>query len=238
MQVAQDIYRLGTRLVNWYLVVTDEGITVVDCGLPRYFDQLPRALDSIGASMEDLTAVILTHNHSDHLGAAPRLIESQGLFPLIHELDAPTLRGDAPAKGLPGVLSVAWRPTMARFLIHVVANGGAKPPKLEVSTFRDEEVLDVPGKPVVVPTPGHTPGHCCFLFEDRKVLFTGDALVMRDSTRGRPGASLHTLNEDRDRAAESLARIENLDVDLILSGHGEPFRGSVKDAVRLAREDS
>ncbi|HEX2302384.1 MAG TPA: hypothetical protein VHH57_02070 [Gaiella sp.] len=42
-QVADGVYRLGTKWVGWYLHDVDGAITVVDCGFSRYFEQLPAA---------------------------------------------------------------------------------------------------------------------------------------------------------------------------------------------------
>ena len=50
----------------------------------------------------------------------------------------------------------------------------------DVRIFVDREVLDVPGRPHVIATPGHTDGHCALHLPDRDVLFTGDGLVTLD----------------------------------------------------------
>ena len=47
--------------------------------------------------------------------------------------------------------------------------------------------MPVPGRPVVVPSPGHTHGHCALHLPDRDVLISGDALVTLDPYTGRRG---------------------------------------------------
>ena len=70
-QVAEGVYRLGTRWVNWYLVRDGEHITVIDTGLPQYVDQLAPALARLGCRLGDVDAIRLTHRHYDVLGSAP-----------------------------------------------------------------------------------------------------------------------------------------------------------------------
>ena len=45
------------------------------------------------------------------------------------------------------------------------------------SGFADEEVLDVPGRPRVIHTPGHTAGNAALSLADREVLIVGDTLA-------------------------------------------------------------
>jgi glyoxylase-like metal-dependent hydrolase (beta-lactamase superfamily II) len=46
---------------------------VVDCGFPGYHDQLPTALAQLDRSLDAVSAVVLTHYHSDHVGSAERV---------------------------------------------------------------------------------------------------------------------------------------------------------------------
>ena len=59
-------------------------------------------------------------------------------------------------------------------------------PVAEAGTFAHGDVLDVPGSPKVVHAPGHTPGACALLFEERGALVTGDTLNTLDVIHGGP----------------------------------------------------
>jgi glyoxylase-like metal-dependent hydrolase (beta-lactamase superfamily II) len=102
----------------------------------------------------------------------------------------------------------------------------------------DGEVLDVPGSPRVVHAPGHTAGSRALLVEGRSLLFSGDALVTLDMTRGRTGPRIirGPFTEDAELAMQSLAALAATNAKTVLPGHGEPWRGGVKSAVEIARQ--
>lgn len=233
--VADGVYRLGTDWVGWYLYEVDGAVTVVDCGFPGYFDQLPAALSELGRSLDAVAAVVLTHYHADHTGSAERIRKETGARVLVPAGDAEGVRtGKVP--GPKGVAANIWRPRMLRFVSHALQNGGAKViPVAEVQTYEDGEVLDVPGALRAVHTPGHTAGHCSLLAEQAGVLFAGDALTAAPFLTGETEVRAHPFGEDRDRARESLSVIESLPGEVVTFGHGEPFAGSPAEAVARAR---
>jgi glyoxylase-like metal-dependent hydrolase (beta-lactamase superfamily II) len=108
-----------------------------------------------------------------------------------------------------------------------------------VLTHSDGDVLNVPGRPRAIHTPGHTPGHCALLVESRRVLFAGDALIDHPIvTQGRgPQIMPRFTNVDSGQALASLGALEAVhdSVDLVLFGHGDPWRGGGKAAVESAR---
>jgi glyoxylase-like metal-dependent hydrolase (beta-lactamase superfamily II) len=70
-------------------------------------------------------------------------------------------------------------------------------------------VLDVPGRPRAIPTPGHAPGHCALLVEERGVLFAGDALCTLNPRSFRRGPQLMPpgFNMSDAQAEASLAAV-------------------------------
>jgi glyoxylase-like metal-dependent hydrolase (beta-lactamase superfamily II) len=234
--VADGVHRLGTRWVNWYLIEDGHRLTVVDAGLPQYFDQLPAALAAIGRSLSDVEAVILTHCHFDVLGSAERIRADSGGRAFIHPADAGIARMNTHPRPRPTALVNAWRPGLIIFMAHLVSQGGmGLAPLTELASLVDGDRLDVPGRPRVIASPGHTPGHCSLLLADRGVLFSGDALTTFDPAIRARGPRLLSINADRGQALASLSRLEQADAATVLPGHGAPWRGSVAEAVRHAR---
>jgi glyoxylase-like metal-dependent hydrolase (beta-lactamase superfamily II) len=97
--------------------------------------------------------------------------------------------------------------------------------------------LDVPGRPQVVFTPGHTRGHCSLLFADRGAVIAGDAFVMLDPYTGRSGPCVvaGAATADSARALASLDGLAGLDVGIALTGHGPTWKGPMSEAVERAR---
>jgi glyoxylase-like metal-dependent hydrolase (beta-lactamase superfamily II) len=176
-RVAEGVYRLGTDWVGWYLCEVEGEVTVVDCGFPGYFEQLPAALSELGHSLDAVAAVVLTHYHGDHVGCAERIRTEAGPTVFAPAGDAAGVRGGKVP--LPGGLAASlWRPRMIRYMAHAVGSGGAKQiPVGEVETYADGDVLEVPGELRAIHTPGHTGGHCSLLAEGKGVLFAADALT-------------------------------------------------------------
>jgi glyoxylase-like metal-dependent hydrolase (beta-lactamase superfamily II) len=105
------------------------------------------------------------------------------------------------------------------------------------TTYRAGEVLDVPGRPRVVFTPGHTDGHCALHFRERGALIAGDAFVTYNPYRDAHGPQIvaGAATADSSQALASLDVLEPLDVAVTLTGHGEPWTRSVASAVEHAR---
>jgi len=135
-------------------------------------------------------------------------------------------------------LAYLWRPPFLKFVIHLARYGGSRPTALEgAETFSGDDVLDVPGSPRVIATPGHTLGHCAIHFEAKGVLFVGDALCTRNPITRRVGAQVipSALNVSTDQCFESLHAIEQTQAQIVLPGHGEPWREGSAAAVDSAR---
>jgi glyoxylase-like metal-dependent hydrolase (beta-lactamase superfamily II) len=238
-EVAPGLHRLGTRFVNFYALVDDGRVTLLDAGLPGYWKSLDSALESIGRSRSDVEAVVLTHAHSDHTGFAERLREAVGARVLIHESDAELARSGRPTRPEASPLPYLRHPTALRFAAHAASNGFARPVKIrDLTTFRHGDTLDVPGSPRAIHAPGHTPGMCALQIESAGALLVGDELCNGNPFTGRAGVQLmpRCTNVSTDQALESLARLEPLQASTLLVGHGDPWKGSPAEAVALARE--
>ena len=176
MRIASGLHRVGSPIVNSYLIAGHDGVTIIDAGLPGYWKLLQAELAVMGKSLGDVRALILTHGDTDHIGFAARLRRETGVAGHIHEADADRARlkvkkpnfGWGPVKAGP----------LAGFLWYSARRGGLRPrPATELRTVADGDVLDVPGSPRIIHTPGHTPGSIAVHVPAVDALFPGDTMM-------------------------------------------------------------
>lgn len=77
-----------------------------------------------------------------------------------------------------------------------------------------------------------------FHIRERGLLFTGDGLATMDLLGPSTGPQMleRRFHLDADQALASLSRIEALEADLLLPGHGRPWNGTPASAVALVRQ--
>lgn len=235
-EVAEGIYRVGTRWVYFYLLRDRDDVTLIDAGYPGYLNQLRRGLENLRLGLDSIAAVLVTHHHIDHVGTAEAIRTSGRARILVGADDAERIAGRVASHPPSGFYREAWRPSMIRYLVHTVGVGGASYKPVASFETVDDDLLDLPGRPRIILTPGHTRGHFSVLVPDRGVLFTGDALLNFDYATGETGPKLHRFNEDRDAALSSLQLLDDLETEVVLFAHGDPWNGDAKGAVEHARQ--
>jgi len=237
LAVAEGVHRVEDAYTNWYAIEDGDELTIVDTGHPRSWASLQALLR---ARNRRPTAVVLTHAHFDHMGFAERARTVLGVPVHAHEREVPItrhpLRYDHERSRIPYMLR---HPGFDRAFLAMTLMGALFVKGVEaVQTFTDGEQLDVPGKPRVVFTPGHTHGHCALHLADRGVVIAGDAFVTYNPYTHSTGAQIVSgaATADSAEALASLDRLAALDADVTLTGHGEPWRRGVEAAVAEARD--
>lgn len=240
MEVAAGVHLVHASHTNFVLVRDGDEVTLVDSGYPGDRDLVETSLARLDLGVSDLAGTVLTHGHVDHVGSAERLRRDAGVPVHCHVEEAPNVRGERhEVIATSDVLSRSWRPKVLRFALNAARNGALAPyPSVTDPTTFAGGPLDLPGSPTVLHTPGHTSGHVCLHLPDRGVLLSGDALItvdVWDRTRRGPQVIRDLFNADHAQAIASLDVLAGVEADVVVPGHGRPYRGTPAQAVAEAR---
>ncbi len=185
-------YSVGLMGTNAYIILDEETkkSALVDPG-----DEADKLLTAISSKDAELSYIILTHGHFDHILALPEIKEKTGASLLVHKDDAPML--------LDGSLSL-----LSRFTDKVIEF-----PAADVLLNDGDTVKLGNGIINVIHTPGHTLGSICLSVDDD--LISGDTLFRESIGRyDFPGGNYDTI-------MSSLEKIKELGVKgKIYPGHG------------------
>lgn len=234
--VTDRVHMATTPEVNWTLVADDTGVLLIDAGYPGQRAEVLASLDQLGFGPADVRAVLLTHAHIDHLGSAIWLAATHGTPVYCHADEV----GHAKRQYLQQVSPVAlanqvWRPSWLRWSLTAARLGGLSrdgvPSALPLT---DEVAAQLPGRPVPIPTPGHTAGHCSYVVDG--VLVTGDALITGHPLVRHSGPQLlpTMFNHSDPGCVRSLAALAGAGTDVLIPGHGELWPGPIEAVVREA----
>jgi glyoxylase-like metal-dependent hydrolase (beta-lactamase superfamily II) len=211
VRVGEGIWRL--RLlgdwVNAYAVRSPDGqVTLVDTGVKSSAKRLSQALDHIGVAPQEVTRILISHVHSDHVGSVAEMVRRTGAPVEVHTDDTAALEaGRTP-------------PVDQSFLLgRLLTRLGANPSTFEAvpaaRSLVDREVVDDVLE--VHHTPGHSPGHVSLLHRPSGTLVTGDALF---NMRGRIGYSTRYFCTDFAMSQRSAQRLTELSFQQVAFMHG------------------
>jgi glyoxylase-like metal-dependent hydrolase (beta-lactamase superfamily II) len=236
VQVTDSVHLARGHAVNWTLVAGDNGIMLIDAGYPGDRGDVLASLRKLGYDAKDVRAILLTHAHIDHLGSAIWFAREHGTPVYSHADEV----GHAKREYLEqvSILDVAlriWRPRWAVWGVHVVRNGGLVREGIPSTRPLTAEVTaGLPGHPMAIATPGHTSGHCSYVVDG--VLVSGDALITGHPLLRRDGPQLlpSVFSHSQSNCLRSLEALALLDTDVLLPGHGDVWRGPIREATETA----
>jgi glyoxylase-like metal-dependent hydrolase (beta-lactamase superfamily II) len=224
-----DLHFLGVpRVIAAGVLHGPGGVAIVDPGPSSTLPALRQGLAQAGIAMSDVRALLLTHIHLDHAGAAGTLVRQHpGLRVYVHERGAPHMAD--PEKLLASATRL-YGADMDRLW------GEFLPVPAEAMTaLRGGETIDAGGRRLdVLYTPGHASHHVSYLARDAGVAMVGDTAGVRLREQGFVMPPTPPPDIDLEAWRDSLARINDWRADTLFITHFGPHAPAAAHLTELA----
>jgi hydroxyacylglutathione hydrolase len=199
---------------NVYLVIDGKEMLVIDTGTSGNAKKIVSYIQKIGRQASEVSTIILTHYHMDHVSSAKELKDLTKAKVAAHFEDADFVAGKKP---FPKPKNILFR-AVSSFI---------KPTPVEVDVVLKEG--DRIGNLTVIYVPGHSPGSIALFDEQRKILFAGDTLRFDGN---KISGSPKQFAWDTAKEKKSIEKMSKLDFNIMLPGHGAVLKANASKAVK------
>jgi|SRR5699024_5414383 len=199
--ISDHIWSLKTWMIipiHVWIVVEEDGVTLVDAGLPLMAKGILKFIEQLNAG--PLKRIVLTHGHSDHIGAIKRILKVKTVPVFAHRIEIPYMEGDYPYPNKKKAVA-----TIEKNFIHA---------------FSEDENKNLQTLGSLTPyfTPGHSPGHVTFYHHDDRVLLAGDLFT---SKKGKLHKPMPLFTADMNQAVKSSRIVTQLKPERLEVCHGK-----------------
>lgn len=218
----------GLRSINFFLVKQENSLTLIDAGLntDECWEALQNTLKENGYTLHDLTEILLTHHHIDHVGLVNRVVSKHNIPVYAHPNALPRLKRDPDFlqmrvefyKNLYKEMGCgAMGEKQVSYLRNAIIQNRDNKMDGDIQKITDHQLLNFD----VIETFGHAPDQVAFFYKEQKWLFGGDLLIGHMSSNAlvepdSQGKRMQTLIQHK----HSLTNGLSLNAELVFSGHG------------------
>ncbi len=213
MEIIPGVHVIPSSIVNTYLIVEPDGLTLIDTGLFNNGKKIAHYINSLGRTLSDLRRIVITHSDGDHVGSLAELKQASGALVYASGPEAQAIESGRASRRLKGrgLTALVLKVTERLFKF--------KPAHVD-EVISDGQVLPVFDLHVVG-TPGHTPGHISLFAPGSGLLFVGDSLIADENgLHGSTGGNTW----DQAQADESVRKQAALQPKIVCPGHGPVVR--------------
>ncbi len=199
-KVSDHIWSLKTWMIipiHVWIVVDKEGLTLVDAGIPMMSNGIMKYVNQLEAG--PLQRILLTHGHSDHVGALKNILSETKVPVYAHQIEIPYMEGDL----------IYPRRKKAEYN---VAKQIAQP-------LQEDEHGGLQTIAGLTPflTPGHSPGHVVYYHEQDQMLLAGDLFTSKNGKLHQP---MPMFTADMTEAVRSSSIVKQLKPKRLEVCHG------------------
>jgi hydroxyacylglutathione hydrolase len=200
---------LGSMSGNCYLLETEKGFVLIDTGRKSARSTLEEEMAVAGCNTENLDLIILTHGDFDHTGNCAYFREKYNVKIAMHQSDS----------GMVEFGDMFWNRKSGNWVLKKLVNTFFNITKFKPDFTIDEktDLSDYGLDAEIIYIPGHSKGSIGIL-TDNGDLFCGD--LFSNVKKPEP----NSVVDDLDELNESIARVKDLQIEMIYPGHGQPFR--------------
>ncbi len=250
-QIASGVYQLSIRGSSVYFVRSGPSWTLIDTAWSNCAQPIKRTAEALFGANTRPAAILLTHSHPDHAGAALDLARLWDAPVYVHPDELPLGTGDMSA--FQTYLHTYPAGPLDRWVILPLMR--VLPARAHEAMRAQSEALahvaraldpqtGVPGLPdwECIPTPGHSPGHVAFFRRSDHVLIAGDALLTLNvnsvwdllRNKRRVSGPPYISSWNWQTAKQSAAVLARLEPRVLACGHGAPMTDAAGDVRAFA----
>ena len=210
MQLAPNVHQIPLGVVNAYLIVENDRLTLIDAGMDKRARRILKAIRELGHAPTDLKQILLTHTDVDHVRGVETLVAASGAHVHASRMEADALARGEPTRHLKLKGILKWLYDVGQPMMRFGA--------MQVDGVLEAgQLLPILDGLEVIPSPGHTQEHISFYLRKQRILFAGDSF-RSNKTGLMISTGVNTWDEEAAKA--SAARQKECQPEIVCVGHG------------------